>query len=255
MPELPTGTVTFLFTDIEGSTRLLQELGERYREVQDRHAEIMRAAFVNGHEIRTEGDSFFVVFRSPLDAARAAVEAQRTLSSEDWSHGTPLRVRMGMHTGEGRLGGDDYVGIDVNRAARIAAAGHGGQVLLSDATRGLVEHYVPGDVRIRDLGEHQLKDIAHPDHLFDLVIDGLTSDFPPPTTLDARPNNLPGQLTSFVGRRDEIDETVRLLSVNRLVTLTGPGGTGKTRLALEVAAELLPSFSDGAFFVDPAPLA
>jgi predicted ATPase len=161
---------------------------------------------------------------------------------------------MGLHTGEGRLGGGDYLGIDVNRAARIAAAGHGGQVLISDTTRSLVEHDLPTSVTIRDLGDHRLKDIAHPEHLFDLVIEGLPSDFPAPRTLDARPNNLPLQLTSFVGRSDEIAETIRLLGEHRLVTLTGPGGTGKTRLALEVAAELLPSFSDGAFFVDLAPI-
>jgi predicted ATPase/class 3 adenylate cyclase len=252
MAELPTGTVTFLFTDIEGSTRLLQELGpDEYDRVQDQHAESLRRAIAGhrGTEIRTEGDSFFVVFPTPNDALRAAVTAQRDLATTD------VRVRMGLHTGEGRPGGDDYVGIDVHRAARIAAAGHGGQVLLSDATRGLVEHDLPDSVTIRDLGEHRLKDIAHPEHLFDLVIGGLHSDFPTLRTLDARPNNLPLQLTSFVGRRDQIAETVRLLSEHRLVTLTGPGGTGKTRLALEVATELLPSFPDGIFFVDLAPIA
>jgi predicted ATPase/class 3 adenylate cyclase len=252
MGQLPTGTVTFLFTDIEGSTRLLQELGrDRYRSLQDAHAEIMRRAIAAGAgvEVRTEGDSFLVAFPTPSGALRAAVSAQRDLANTD------IRLRMGLHTGEGWPGGDDYVGIDVNRAARIAAAGHGGQVLLSLATRGLVEHDLPHGVTTRDLGDHRLKDIAHPEHLFDLVIEGLPSDFPPPKTLDARPNNLPVQLTSFVGREDEIAETARLLGDQHLVTLTGPGGTGKTRLALEVAALLLPRFSDGAFFVDLAPLA
>ena len=234
MAELPTGTVTFLFTDIEGSTRLLQELGrDRYRELQDGHAEIMRRAISagSGVEIRTEGDSFFVVFPTPIGALRAAETAQRELAD------TEIRVRMGLHTGEGRPGGDDYVGIDVNRAARIAAAGHGGQILLSDAARSLVEHDLPDGVTIRDLGTHRLKDIAHPERLFDVVIDGLPADFPQLKTLDARPNNLPLQLTSFVGRDVEIDETVRLLDDHRLVTLTGPGGTGKTRLAVAVASE------------------
>jgi predicted ATPase/class 3 adenylate cyclase len=252
MAELPTGTVTFLFTDIEGSTRLLQELGpDEYDRVQDQHAESLRRAIAahGGTEIRTEGDSFFVAFPTPSGALRAAVTAQRDLAD------TSIRVRMGLHTGEGRPGGDDYVGIDVHRAARIAAAGHGGQILLSDATRGLVEHDLSSGVTVRDLGDHRLKDIAHPEHLFDLVIEGLPSDFPPPKTLDARPNNLPLQLTSFVGRDAEIEETARFLTEKRLVTLTGPGGTGKTRLALEVANRVLPEFADGAFFVDLAPIA
>jgi predicted ATPase/class 3 adenylate cyclase len=252
MGRLPTGIVTFLFTDIEGSTRLLQELGrDAYDRVQSHHADIMRDAIAEGSgvEIRTEGDSFFVVFDTPVGALGAAVAAQRAMVD------TPIRVRMGLHSGEGRPGGDDYLGIEVNRAARIAAAGHGGQVLLSDATRALVEHALPDGVAIRDLGNHRLKDIAHSEHLFDLVVEGLPSDFPAPTTLDARPNNLPLQLSSFVGRDTEIAETVRLLGEHRLVTLTGPGGTGKTRLALEVATSLLPSFSDGVFFVDLASIA
>jgi predicted ATPase/class 3 adenylate cyclase len=252
--DLPTGTVTFLFTDIEGSTRLLQELGDRYREVQDRHAEIMRAALAEGREIRTEGDSFFVAFASPLAAVNAAVVAQRDLASAEWPHGRPLRVRMGLHTGEGTLGGDDYLGIDVNRAARIAAAGHGGQVLLSDAIRGLVEHSLPEGVALRDLGLHRLKDIDHPEHLHDLVIDGLAADFPPIRSLDARPTNLPAERTSFIGRRQERAEVSALLEAARLVTLTGPGGTGKTRLALRVAADHLDRFAGGVFFVDLSPV-
>jgi len=251
MGNLPTGTVTFLFTDIEGSTRLLQELGRgRYREFQDAHSEIIRRAIAvgGGVEVRTEGDSFLVVFPNPAGALRAAVTAQQELAKTD------IRVRMGLHTGEGYLGGGDYLGIDVNRAARIAAAGHGGQVVLSDATRSLVEHDLPDGVTIRDIGTHRLKDIAHPERLFDVVIDGLPSDFPSLKSLDARPNNLPLQMTSFVGRGAEIAEAVRLLRDHRLVTLTGAGGTGKTRLALAVAAEMLPSLPDGAFFVDLAPI-
>jgi predicted ATPase/class 3 adenylate cyclase len=251
MATLPTGTVTFLFTDIEGSTRLLQELGpDRYQRLQDDHGEILRKAIAagDGTQVRTEGDAFVVVFPSPAGAVRAAVAAQRALPR------TEIRVRMGLHTGEGRLGGDDYVGIDVNRAARIAASGHGGQVLLSDATRSLVERDLPDGVTVRDLGNHRLKDIDQAERLFDLVIEGLPSTFPPLRTLDARPHNLPLQLTSFVGRETEIAETVRLLEDHRLVTLTGPGGTGKTRLALEVAGRLLPRFADGAFFVDLSPL-
>jgi predicted ATPase/class 3 adenylate cyclase len=255
MPDLPTGTVTFLFTDIEGSTRLLQELGESYEQVLDDHARLLRRAIQEGRgvEIRTEGDSFFAVFGSATGAVRGAVQAQRALAANSWSHGGPLRVRMGMHTGEGRLGGDDYLGIDVNRAARIAAAGHGGQVLLSEATRALVEHALPRGVSVRDLGQHRLKDLAHPEHLHDLVIEGLVSDFLPLRSLEV-PTNLPLQLTSFLGRSREVAQAVALLAEHRLVTLTGPGGTGKTRLALEVATSVLPDFPDGVWFVDLAPV-
>jgi len=249
---LPTGTVSFLFTDIEGSTRLLQELGDRYAAVRDDHAAIVRHAIDEGGgvEVSTEGDSFFAAFGSPVGAVRAAVAAQRGLADHDWSPGSPVRVRMGLHTGEGVAGGDNYVGLDVNRAARIAAAAHGGQVIVSDATRGLVEHALPEGVSLRDLGEHRLRDIALPEHLHDLVIEGLTADFPVPRTLDARPSNLPLQLTSFVGREEEIAEVRRLLGQTRLLTLTGAGGTGKSRLALQVAGELLAELRDGVFFVD-----
>ncbi len=252
MAELPTGTVTFLFTDIEGSTRLLQELGDRYAMAREEHAAILRRAIDadGGVEVSTAGDSFFVAFPSPVAAVRAAVAAQRGLATHDWPPGPPLRVRMGLHTGEGVPAGGDYVGMDVNRAARIADSAHGGQVILSDATRGLVEHALPDGASLRDLGEHRLKDIVHPEHLHDLVIEGLPADFPPPRTLDASPNNLPLQLTSFVGREEEIAEVRRLLGRTRLLTLTGAGGTGKTRLALQVAAEVLTEYRDGSFFVD-----
>src|SRR5437667_2528808 len=179
MAKLPTGTVTFLFTDIEGSTKLLQQLGDRYAAVRDEHAAIIRRAIAEGGgvEVSTVGDSFFAVFPSPVGAVRAAVAAQRGLATHDWSPGAPVRVRMGLHTGEGVPGGDNYVGIDVNRAARIAGAAHGGQVILSDATRGLAEHSLPEGASLRDLGEHRLKDIIHPERLHHLVIDGLPADF------------------------------------------------------------------------------
>jgi predicted ATPase/class 3 adenylate cyclase len=253
MAELPTGTVTFVFTDIEGSTRLLQELGERYVAVRDEHNEIVRRAVARcgGAEVGTEGDSFFLAFGTAVGAVTAAVAVQRDLAARDRSPGGPrVRVRMGIHTGQGIPEGGDYVGIDVNRTARIAAAAHGGQVIVSDATRTLVEHALPEGVALRDLGQHRLKDIAHPERLHDLVIEGLVSDFPPPRTLDARPNNLPHQLTSFVGREDEITEARRLLGQTRLLTLTGAGGTGKSRLALQVAAQVLSEYEDGVFFVD-----
>jgi predicted ATPase/class 3 adenylate cyclase len=256
MTDLPTGTVTFLFTDIEGSTGLLQALGDRYPAVLDEHAAILRRAVADhgGVEVSTHGDAFFVVFASPAGAVRAAVAAQQGLAAHDWSPAPPVRVRMGVHTGEGTLGGDDYVGLDVHRAARIADAAHGGQVIVSDATRGLVQHALPAGASLRDLGVHRLRGIDGPEPLHQLVIDGLPSDFPPPRTLDARPSNLPPQLTSFVGREEEIAEVERLLGQTRLLTLTGPGGSGKSRLALQVAADLLTRFRDGSCFVDLSPV-
>jgi predicted ATPase/class 3 adenylate cyclase len=255
MTDLPTGTVTFLFTDIEGSTGLLQTLGDRYPAVLDEHAAIIRRAVAEagGIEVSTHGDAFFVVFASPAGAVRAAVAAQRDLAANDWSPGPPVRVRMGVHTGEGALGGDDYAGIDVHRAARIADAAHGGQVLVSDATRGLVRRALPAGASLRELGAHRLRGIDEPERLHQLVVEGLASDFPPLRALDARPNNLPLQLTSFVGREEQIAEAERLLDRARLLTLTGPGGTGKSRLALRIAADLLPRYQDGAWFVDLSP--
>jgi predicted ATPase/class 3 adenylate cyclase len=253
---LPTGTVTLLFTDIEGSTHLLQALGTDYRAVLERHAEIVRQALVahEGIEISTEGDAFFAVFRSAIEALEAAVAAQRGLAKERWPNGFPVHVRMGLHTGEGRLGGDSYVGLDVNRAARIAAAAHGGQVLLSASTRGLVEAALPAGALLRDLGSHRLKDLDQPEHLAQVVIAGLKQDFPPIGSLET-PSALPTELTSFVGRQREVDEGTRLLGVTRLLTLTGPGGTGKTRLAIRIGDSLGSLFPAGVFFVDLAPLA
>ena len=250
MVDAPTGTVTFLFTDIEGSTRLLQQLGEGYREVQERHDEILRASIdeADGYVVRTEGDSFFATFTSAVPAIHAAVAAQRALAQQEWPAG-PLRVRMGLHTGEGVLLGGDYLGIDVNRAARIAAAGQGGQILLSESTLALVEHALPEGVTSRDLGAHRLKDIEHPERIHDLVIDGLLTEFPPIRSLGSGATNLPMPRTSFVGRRSEMEGIAALLDQTRLLTLTGPGGTGKTRIALEVASRLHGRFKDGASFV------
>ncbi len=252
MAELPSGTVTFLFTDIEGSTRLLQDIGELYAVVRDEHAGIIRRAVgqEGGVEVSTEGDSFFVAFDSAVGALRAAVQAQRGLAAHAWPHGTPVRVRMGLHTGEGIPRDGDYVGLDVHRAARIAAAGHGGQILLSDATRRLVDGALPDGASLRDLGSHRLKDLDRPERLHDVVIQGLPCEFLPPRSLEGRPNNLPAQLTSFVGREADIAEVRRLLAGTRLLTLTGPGGTGKTRLALQVAHASLDEHPDGTFFVD-----
>ena len=253
MPELPTGTITFLFSDIEGSTRLLEGLGDGYVALLREHHRVLREVISEheGAEVNTEGDSFFVVFPSPLKAIGAAAQIQRRLT--DWPFPAPVRVRIGLHTGLGQLAGGDYVGIDVHRAARIAAAGHGGQILVSEATRALVEYQLPASLSLLDLGPHRLKDLTHPVRLYQLAVDGLPSTFPPPRSEEARPNNLPAQLTPFIGRQGQIAEIKRrLLNGARLLTLTGPGGTGKTRLAIEVAGETLPAFEDGAWFVDLA---
>ncbi|MGH2427492.1 MAG: adenylate/guanylate cyclase domain-containing protein [Candidatus Limnocylindria bacterium] len=256
MPELPTGTVTFLFSDIEGSTRLLQECGDRWPAVLARHQELLRSAFTEhgGVEVGTEGDSFFVAFRSAPAALAAAVAAQRALSAEPWPKAEVVRTRIGLHTGEALASGGSYVGLDVHRAARIMGAGHGGQILLSASTEALVGQSLADGVELIDLGPHRLKDLAAPEHLFAARAEGLPGDFPPLRTLDVAPNNLPTQLTSFLGREEETRRIRELLSANRLVTLTGPGGTGKTRLSLQVAAEMVDAFSGGVYFVPLAPI-
>jgi len=247
----PTGTVTFLFTDVEGSTRLTQELGAAWPPLLERHRQIARGAWAehSGVEVLTEGDSFFVVFTSAPQAVAAAASVQRGLAAEAWPAGVEIRVRMGLHTGDGLLSGGSYVGLDVHRAARIANAGHGGQVLLSASTRALVEGSLPDDVTLREMGEHRLKDLSRPERIWDLVITGLPSDFPPLRTLNSVPNNLPTQLTSFLGRQREIAEARQLLLDGRLLTLTGPGGTGKTRLSLQIATDATDRFPDGIYFV------
>lgn len=186
MSELPSGTITFLFSDVEGSTRLLKELGEDYSDVLAEQQRILREAFAahGGHEVDTQGDSFFVAFRRGKDAVAAAVHAQRDLAAHSWPEGAAVRVRMGLHTGEPKVGEERYVGLGVHKAARIGAAGHGGQVLLSRATRELVEDELPTGVAIRDLGEHRLKDLERPERIAQLVIDGLPSEFGPLKTLD-----------------------------------------------------------------------
>jgi predicted ATPase/class 3 adenylate cyclase len=242
-----------MFTDIEGSTRLARQLGGRWHDVVEEHNRLLRLAIrdAGGLELRTEGDAFFAVFTSALAAVAAATTAQQTIAEDSWPQ--PVRVRMGLHTGEGIPGGDEYVGLDVHRAARIAAAAHGGQVLLSEATKVLVGDSLPEGVGVRDLGQHRLKDIPGPTRLYDLIIEGLPSEFPAPRTLEV-PTNLPAPLTSFVGRGHELEKVTQLLRHHRLLTLTGPGGTGKTRVALEAATRSIKGFADGVFFVDIAPI-
>jgi predicted ATPase/class 3 adenylate cyclase len=231
---LPQGTVTFLFTDIEGSTRLLQERGDEYAEMLADHHRALRGEIGRhgGVEVNTQGDAFFVAFAKASDALAAAAAARESLGDG------PIRVRMGLHTGEPTVAGEDYIGIDVHRAARIAAAGHGGQILLSQATRDLVR-----EEHLRDLGLHRLKDLAAPERLYQLGDD----EFPPLNTVDQ--TNLPIQPTPFVGRDRELAEVLALLDSHRIVTLTGPGGSGKTRLALQAAAESVERYGDGVWFV------
>ena len=243
-----------LFTDIEGSTKLLQRTGDRYAELLRTHRRLLREAFDRhqGIEIDSEGDAFFVAFTSADNAIAAAASAQEALSSYDWPDGNEIRVRMGLHTGSPRFVDGGYVGLDVHRAARVMAAGHGGQILLSHATKRRIDTAT----RIVDLGEHRLKDLLQPEHLFQLVVDGLPAEFPALKTLGNRPTNLPVQPNEFIGREIEIHEITSRLrdDAGRLLTLTGPGGTGKTRLALQSGAEVLDDFRSGVFFVSLAPI-
>jgi predicted ATPase/class 3 adenylate cyclase/DNA-binding CsgD family transcriptional regulator len=251
--KLPAGTVTFLFTDIEGSTRLLQELGDQYAELLSGCREILRSAATShgGQEIDSPGDACFFAFPRVSDAVAAAVDAQRALGTRMWPEGKTARPRMGIHTGEPMAREGDYVGIDVHRAARICNAAHGGQILISDATRIVLEQVLPKGVTLKLLGEHRLKDLLRPERLFQVVHPDLPESFPPLRTLDAHPNNLPLQPTAFIGREAELmrTRTALLKEGARLLTLTGAGGIGKTRLALQLAAEVIDQFHHGAFFV------
>ncbi|MGB2938672.1 MAG: adenylate/guanylate cyclase domain-containing protein [Candidatus Dormiibacterota bacterium] len=254
---LPEGTATFLFTDIQGSTVLVQQLGiERWKEILDTHYRVLREQFdaFGGAEVNTEGDAFFIAFGQASQAVAACAAGQRALYAHEWPQDAVIRVRMGLHTGEAALIGNDYVGLEIHRAARIASSAHGGQVVLSDATRSLVEGALPDGVSLVDLGEHRLKDLSRPEHIWQLRIDGLPDEFPALKSLDKTPNNLPTQLTSFVGREHEVAEGLRLLDSSRLLTLTGPGGTGKTRLSMQIGAEASDQFKHGVFFIPLAPV-
>jgi predicted ATPase/class 3 adenylate cyclase len=252
MTGLPAGTITMLFSDIEGSTTLLSRLGDRYGEALSAQRALLRSAFsaCGGQEMGTEGDSFFVVFESAAAAVRCCVAAQRALAGHDWPDGAVVRVRMGLHSGEPARHDDGYVGLDVHRAARIAAAAHGGQVVLSDATRQLAESQLPDDVSVADLGWHRLKDIDAPERIYQLTVAGLPERFPPLKSLGA-PTSLPLPMTPLVGRDAELAQLQDMVLGTgvRLVTLTGTGGVGKTRLAIAAAASLDQAFEHGVFFV------
>jgi predicted ATPase/class 3 adenylate cyclase len=257
MAQLPSGTVTLLFTDMEGSTRLQKRVGEHYVELLAVHHQLLRAALLahGGYEVDTQGEAFFATFDSAAHAVAAAIAAQRSFAEYPWPDGAAIRVRMGLHTGAPRGVGSGYVGIDLTRGARIAASGHGGQVLVSETTRNLVAEELPAGVTLRDLGVHRLKDLE-PVRIFQLVIAEMRSEFPPIRTIGHRPHNLPSQSTSFVGREADIAAVGAMIGRSdvRLVTLTGAPGVGKTRLALEVAHTALDSFADGVWLVELAEL-
>src|SRR4051794_14174905 len=249
MSPLPTGTVTLLFSDMEGSTRLLLRLGDAYADALTLQRRVLRDAWQahDGVELGTEGDSFYVAFGTARDALRAAVDGQRRLSEAVWPGGDEGRVRMGLHTGTPGVHGDSYIGMDVHRAARVAATAYGGQVLVTEATAALGR---AAGFDFVDLGHHRLEDIPAPEHLFQVAADGIARSFPPVRSLGST-TRLPTPASAPVGRRAEISDVTELLEARgaRLVTLTGPGGTGKTRLAIAVAAEAGASHPDGVYFV------
>ncbi|MCP4964669.1 MAG: adenylate/guanylate cyclase domain-containing protein [bacterium] len=249
---LPSGTVTFLFTDIEGSTALYRRLGDQYERLLERHNELLREVWgdFNGAEVKTEGDAFFVAFSSALDAVHACARAQIQLSSEPWPVDGVIRVRMGLHTGLASPRDGDYIAMAVHEAARISALGHGGQVVLSPSTMALVEGE-PGAMTV-DLGSWRIRDFDTPVRIHQLKVDGLPVDFPPLRTRPAQQHNLVAPQDSFLGRKLDLEGIGQQLSQARLVTLVGPGGVGKTRTAVEFGLRALDQWADGVWFVDLA---
>ena len=252
MPPPPTGTITFVFTDIEGSSQRWERFPDAMALALARHDTILREAFESrgGLVFKTIGDAFCVAFDTAQSAVNAVLEAQRLLRMETWDDVDGLRVRMAVHTGSAEFRDGDYFGQALNRVSRILSSGHGGQTLLSLAAEALVRDNLPEGVRLRHLGEHRLRDLARPEQIYQLMANDLPSDFPPLRSLENVPNNLPVQLTGFIGREREMEEAKRLLEGTHLLTLTGTGGTGKTRLSLQVAADLFDQFHDGVWLVE-----
>ena len=257
MIPFPTGTVTFLFTDIEGSTKLWEEYPDAMKIALARHDTLLQQALEshNGCVFKTVGDAFCAAFATAPDALNAALSAQRVILSEDWGE-TPIRVRIALHTGMAEERDGDYFGPPLNRVARLLSAGYGGQTLLSLATQELVRDQLPQGASLIDLGQHRLKDLFRPEHVYQLAASDLPTEFPPLKTLDTKLTNLPAQPTPLVGREREVAAILALLRRDdvRLVTLTGPGGTGKTRLSLQAAADLLDEYEHGVWFVDLSPI-
>jgi predicted ATPase/class 3 adenylate cyclase len=253
---LPSGTVTFLFTDIQGSTRLWQEHSHAMHSALAQHDALLHQAIAqhDGHVFKTIGDALCAAFATAPEALNAALAAQRALAAESWPTGLSLPVRMALHTGAAELRDNDYFGPPLNRVKRLLDAGHGEQVLLSAATYELVQYNLPAEMGLRDLGEHRLKDLGRSETIFQLLYPTLPSEFPPLCSLEALRHNLPQQLTSFIGREQEMVQVKELLAKTRLLSLTGSGGTGKTRLSLQVAAEVLEQFPDGVWLVELAPV-
>ncbi len=254
----PSETLTFLYTDIEGSTRLWQRHPDSMSGVIAHHDSLLREIVEahGGSVFRTMGDAVCAAFRTAPDALAAAQNSQHAIQNEPWGNDIELRVRMAIHTGAAEFRDGDYGGHTLNRVARLIAAGHGGQVLLSDVTRSLLLDAIPAQVTLRDLGEHRLKDLERPERIFQVEAPGLTASFPPLQTLDSIPTNLPAQATSFIGREGDVEAVAAMLAEpdTHLLTLLGPGGTGKTRLALRVGSRLLDRYRDGVFFVPLAPV-
>src|SRR5215204_2100171 len=257
MNPIPTGMVTFLFTDIEGSTKIAHEHPETWEVLRSRHDQILRTAIEsnNGYVFQIIGDAFCATFHSALDAMRATVKSQIDLTYENWGAAL-IKVRMGIHTGKAEIqeNGEYHGYVTMSQVQRLMSAGHGGQVLVSFATQELIRDAMPEGVTLRDMGERRLKDMIRPEHIYQLVIANLRNDFPPIKTLDVYHHNLPAQMTSFIGREKELAEIKQAISEHRLVTLTGSGGAGKSRLSLQVGTECLHQFSEGVWLAELAPV-